>query len=171
MESNHLVCALKGRSYRPLLRLLTNLLEEVDLHTPKPPKWHIKHELNAHLSTSTLADSSPLVSSKRWFLISCPPQPYVEFTILTVSMTVQRYEKNLKLPNNLTHFNNFLYLTFYISHHISHVCHNGSIENWMAHLNLVKTIPKCFSVFISKPNVHKSFTRMQRKSALQPQEL
>ena len=51
-------------------------LEEVDLHTPKPPKWHIKHELNAHLSTSTLADSSPLVSSKRWFLISCPPQPY-----------------------------------------------------------------------------------------------
>ena len=71
-----------------------------------------------------------------------------------VSKTVQRYEKNLKLPNNLTHFNNFLYLIFDISHHICHVCHNGSIENWMAHLNLVKTIAKGVSFFISKPNVH-----------------
>ena len=40
------------------------LLEEVDLHTPKLPKKHTKHELSAHLSTSIITDSSPLVSSK-----------------------------------------------------------------------------------------------------------
>ena len=97
--------------------------------------------------------SSPLVSSKRW-LFNLSTTSYNVYNVLTVSMTVQRYEKNLKLPNNLTHFNKFLDLTFDISHHISHVCHNGSIENWMAHLNLVKTIPKGFSLFVSKPNVH-----------------
>ena len=30
------------------------LLVEVDLHTPKASKSHIKHELDAHLSTSSL---------------------------------------------------------------------------------------------------------------------
>ena len=34
---------------------------------PKFPKKHIKHKLNAQLSTSIIADSSPLVSSKYIF--------------------------------------------------------------------------------------------------------
>ena len=38
-----------------------------EFESPKPPKRHIKHELDAHLSTSTIADSSPLVSSKYIF--------------------------------------------------------------------------------------------------------
>ena len=30
----------------------------------KPPKWHIKHEFDADLSTSAIASSSPLVTTK-----------------------------------------------------------------------------------------------------------
>ena len=37
-------------------------LEEVDLHTPKPPKRHIKHEFDAHLSTP------PLLAFLLWYL-------------------------------------------------------------------------------------------------------
>jgi len=51
-----------------------NLLKEWDLHTTKPPKRHIKHELDAHLSTSIIADSSPLVSFKYIFVkVRCSP--------------------------------------------------------------------------------------------------
>lgn len=57
-----------------------NLLKEWDLHTTKPPKRHIKHELDAHLSTSkTLVHtpsllSSPLVSFKYIFVkVRCSP--------------------------------------------------------------------------------------------------
>ena len=35
-------------------KIRLDLLVEVDLHTPKASKSHIKHELDAHLSTSSL---------------------------------------------------------------------------------------------------------------------
>ena len=126
-------------------------LEEVDLHTPKPPKWHIKHELNAHLSTSTLADSSPLVSSKRWFF-NLSTTSYLEFIILIVSMTVQRYEKNLRLPNNLTHFNNFL--DFYILNHVTHMGNDGNPQIGLLLHNLTKRVGKCLSIFFHKPTLN-----------------
>ena len=53
-----------NRNLKPLNMRRIYLLEEQDLHTAKPPERHIKHELNAHLSTSCIATSSPLVSSK-----------------------------------------------------------------------------------------------------------
>jgi hypothetical protein len=85
-------------------------LEEVDLHTPKPPKWHIKHELNAHLSTSTLADSSPLVSSKRWFFSRLSTATmYLVSKVLSVESL---YGVLVSMPSNLNYSEGFvLHLT------------------------------------------------------------
>ena len=43
-------------------------VERGEFESPKPPKWHIKHELNAYLSTSCIATSSPLVSLKAYLM-------------------------------------------------------------------------------------------------------
>jgi hypothetical protein len=40
------------------------LVEGGEFESPKLSKEHTKHELSAHLSTSTIAGSSPLVSFK-----------------------------------------------------------------------------------------------------------
>jgi hypothetical protein len=76
---------------------LCNLLEKVDLHTPKPPKWHIKHELNAHLSTPTIADSFSSGILQVYFLCL--------FSSHCLSLTLQRYIKDFEIQNNRFIFN------------------------------------------------------------------
>ena len=71
------------------------VVERGEFESPKPPKWHIKHELDADLSTSCIATSSPLVSTKYFFKRwshGFPPRPN-QYGILRVISPLPRLEE------------------------------------------------------------------------------